>query len=352
MRNSVRSISPKQRINFFRQMAILTKAGVTLLSALQMLHRSAKGPLKRLIGDAIDLIEQGKDFSAIGHFYVKFFDRTIASMIRAGEQTGTLPQVMQQVFDNLTRAFAFKRKVRGAMMMPLITLIIAIGVIFFMALYVIPQFAGFLEGMGADLPPITRFVVDSSNYIIAEWKTLLINTASGVGGFLALYTLFKPFRFAMHHLFIRLPLIGPIMLFTVISDFSNSMAKLLGSGIGVVESLQVAGEGAWLLPFRTLLQKATETVTAGGNVSTPFEQSRLLPSIFSDLLIAGEQSGALDDVFGQLAIIYREEADYKISALQTAIQPIMTILIGGVVGLVAASLILGMVALWAKQGGG
>jgi type IV pilus assembly protein PilC len=177
MRNNIRSISAKQRINFFRQMAILTKAGVTLLNSLHMLHRSSKGPIKRLIGDAIVLVEQGNDFSLIGKYYVKFFDRTIASMIRAGEQTGSLPEVMQQIFDNLTRSFAFKRKVQGAMMMPILTLLFAVGVVFFLSLYVIPQFAGFLENMGAELPPITRFVVDLSNYIVAHWKDLLIYAA-------------------------------------------------------------------------------------------------------------------------------------------------------------------------------
>jgi len=352
IRNHVRSISAKNRINFFRQMAILTRAGITLLGALQMLRRSAKGPLKRLIGDAIDLIEQGNDFSKIGKYYVTFFDRTIASMLRAGEQTGMLPEVMQQVFENLERSSAFRRKVRGAMMMPLLTLVIAVGVVFFLALYVIPQFAGFLDNMGAELPPITRFVVDFSNYIVAHWKDLLLYAGSGAGTYFALYALIRPFRYAMHHLFLRLPLIGPLILFTALSNFANSMAKLIGSGIGVVESLRIADEGVRLLPLRTVLKRASDTVLAGGNVSTAFEQSRLLPSIFTDLLIAGEQSGTLDDVFEQLAVIYREEADYKIGALQGAIQPVMTILIGGIVGVVAASLILGMVALWSKQGGG
>lgn len=349
-RNTVRGIPARQRINFFRQMAILTRAGVTLLASLKMLHRSSKGALRRLIGDTIMLIEQGNDFSKISRYYVKFFDKTIASMIRAGEQSGNLPEVTQQIFENLARAHAFKRKIRGALMMPLFTFIFAIGVIFFLALYVIPQFVGFLESMGSELPAITRMVLDVSTFIIAYWKEILIYSGAGIAGFFTLYSVVRPFKFIMHHIFIRLPLIGPMMLYTVLTDFSNSMAKLLGSGIGVVDSMKIADEGVWLLPIRSVTRDAMATILAGGDMSTAFERASPVPSIYSDLLQAGEQSGALDDVFDQLAIIYREEAEYKISALQAMIQPVMTILIGGIVGIVAASLILGMVSLWAKQG--
>lgn len=351
VRNNVRSISSKNRINFFRQMAILSRAGVGLLDGLKMLHRSAKGPLKALIADTITLIEQGSDFSKISEYYVKFFDKTMISMIRAGEQTGGLPETMQQIYENLKRSSEFTRKIKGAMTMPIITFVIAIAVLFFMALYVIPNFSGFLSSMGTEMPPLTQAVVNFSDFVIEKWQDILSYTLGTIAGFVALYTMIPPFKYMMHHIFIKTPLVGPIILYSALSNFSNTMGKLIGTGIGIVDSITIANQASKLLPVKKISERSIKIVISGGNISTAFSQSKIIPSIYSDLLRAGEMSGSLDTTFDQLAIIYREEADYKVSILQAMIQPIMTILIGGIVGIIAASLIMGMVALWAKQGG-
>ncbi|WP_321778166.1 type II secretion system F family protein [Sulfurimonas sp.] len=346
IRNNVRSVSAKNRINFFRQMSILTHAGITLLDALKMMRRSAKGPIKQMVCDMIQLIEQGNELSKISEYYVKFYDRTIASMLKAGEETGTLPEVMQQIYINLQRSYKFKRKIKGAMIMPLATLIIAIGVIFFMALYVIPAFSTFLEGMGSGLPPLTKFVVDTSNIIIKEWENILIYSFGFIFSFITIYSVIKPFKYGMHYLFLYIPVIGPIILFSTLSNFSNNMSKLLGSGIGVIESITIANGSDGLLPFKKIVDKVVGNVISGRHMSVAFAQDRLIPPIFNDLVQAGEESGNLDDAFEHLAYIYQEETDYKVEILESMIQPVMTILIGVIVGVVAASLVLGMVSLW------
>ena len=350
VRNNIRSVSSRNRINFFRQMAILTKAGISLLDALKMLGRSAKGPIKKLISDTIEIIEQGSDFSTIGKYYIKFFDKTMSSMIEAGENTGTLPGTMQQIFENLKRSSEFSRKIRGALVMPLATFILAIGVLFFMSLYVVPNFSTFLSSMGAELPPLTRGIVDFSDFVIAKWKDMLIYSVAVIGVFLILNTLIGSFRYLMHKIYLKIPLVGSIILYSTLSNFANAMAKLLGSGVGVADSIKIAKDTSNLLPFKRVVQKSIGVVMAGGDISTSFEKTSFIPSIFSDLLKSGEASGTLDHTFEQLSSIYREEVDYKASALQTAIQPIMTILIGGIVGVIAGGLIMGMVALWAQQG--
>lgn len=349
IRNNVRSISTKNRINFFRQMSILTRAGITLLDALKMMKRSSRGTIKQMITDMIELIEQGSEFSKIGEYYVKFYDKTIFSMLQAGEQTGTLPDVMRQVYLNLQRTYKFNRKIKGAMIMPMITLVIAIGVIFFMALFVIPNFSGFLSGMGAELPPITQFVVDMSDFIIREWKNILLYSFIVVAIFAGLYLFVKPFRYGMHIVFVYTPVVGPIILFSTLANFSNSMSRLLGSGVGVLDSLRIVNSSDGFLPFQKIVSKSSATVTSGRNMSVAFANNRLIPSIFSDLMQAGEESGNMDDAFEQLSNIYQEETNYKIEILEAMIQPIMTLFIGGIVGVIAASLILGMVALWASQ---
>jgi type IV pilus assembly protein PilC len=348
LRNHVRSISSKDRINFFRQMAILTHAGIGLLDALKMLQRSSRGPIKSLITDTIDLIEQGSDFSTVGKYYIKFFDKTMAGMIKAGESTGTLPETMNQVYENLKRSSEFSKTVRGAMIMPISTLIVAIGVFFFMALKVIPTFSAFLSSAGTDLPALTVMVVDLSSFIIEKWKDILIYTISSIVLFIAIYVFIKPFRNMMHHVYIKIPLIGPIILYSALSNFSNSMAKLLGTGISVVDSIHISNEGGKLLPFKSVTEQAIKTVTSGGDISRSFYKASFIPSIFCDLVKSGEMSGTLDTTFEQLSQIYREETNHKVSILEVSIQPIMTILIGLIVGVIAGALIMGMVALWSK----
>ena len=350
MRNNVRSISPKNRINFFRQMAILTKAGVSLLDTLKLLKKSARGHLKQLVTDIVENIEQGNNFSTIGKYYVKFFDKTMLSMIKAGENSGTLPDSMQQIYENLKRSSEFSRKIKGAMIMPIITFVLAIGVVFFMALHVIPSFSEFLSSMGADMPALTQAIVTFSDFVIAKWKNILTYSIVVIVTFMAAYKFIIPFKNMMHHIFLKTPLIGPIILYSTLSNFSNSMSRLLGSGVGVIDSIQISNESSKLLPLRKVVNRAIKIVTSGGDISTSFYEARFIPPIFCDLLKSGEMSGTLDNTFKHLSEIYREEADHKVSALQVAIQPIMTILIGGIVGVVAGGLILGMVALWAGQG--
>lgn len=350
LRNYIRSVSTKDKINFFRQMAILTSAGVTFLDSLRMLRKSARGQMKNIIGDTVVLIEQGKDFSSIGKYYIKFFDRTMLSMIKAAETSGTLPETMQQIYENLKRYSEFARKIKGAMFMPVITLVLAIGVLFYMAIKVIPTFSAFLGSMGKKLPPLTVSVIDFSNFIVEKWRDILMYSSISIGIFFIVYTYIAPIRSIIHHIILRTPLIGPVVLYFSLSSFANSMAKLINSGVGIVESMTIAAEGAKLMPLKEIFERAIKTITVGGNVSTSFEQSKLIPPVFSDLLKSGEMSGTLDKTLIQLSDIYKEEADNRVSILQTAIQPIMTILIGFIVGVIAAALVMGMVSLWAKQG--
>lgn len=348
IRNNVRGISAKNKINFFRQMSILTRAGITLLASLKILYRSSRGSIKQMIADTIELIEQGSNFSEISLYYVKFFDITMTSMIKAGEETGNLPIVMQQIYENLKRKQEIKKKVIGAMIMPTMTFFMAVGVIFFLSMFVIPKFSSFLSSMGAKLPPITLFVLEVSGYILKNWKMLLTNSAISLVVFFILYHFFPVFRNIIHHIFIKMPLVGSILIYTSIANFANSMSKLISSGVPLVDSLEIAKQGLWLLPLKSTVAKSSKIVLSGGDVSMAYLDDRILPPTVGDLIKAGEESGTLDSTFEQIAIIGNEEADYKIGILQAAIQPIMTVLVGGIVGVVAASLILGMVSLWAR----
>ena len=349
VRNHVRGISPKVKINFFRQMGILTNSGITILKALRLMHKSARGNMRYLLRDSIALIEQGNDFSKIGLYYVVFFDKTTLAMIKAGEKSGNLPTILKEIFLNLDKKAKFKKKIIGAMMMPTITFFLAIGVVFFMAIKVIPEFAKFLSSMGAKLPPLTQLILDISNFLLTYWKDILLYFGIAVFIIIFLYKSIKIIQYYMDYFFIFIPLIGPIAFFGSLTSFSNSMSTLLKSGVGMVESMKISNEGVLLLPLKKVIENAQRKIIAGGTLSSEFEKAHFIPIIFKDLLQSGEESGSMDETFAQLATIYEEETQQKIAILQTAIQPIMTILIGGIVGVVAASLILGMISMWSAH---
>ena len=348
VRNRLRAIPIKVKLNFFRQIGMLTGAGIPILKTLKMLHKSAKSNMKALLKNAIDLIEQGNDFSKIGLYYPSFFDKTTIAMIKAGEQSGNLPEVFKQIFINLEKKDKFKSKIKGALKMPLFTLIFAIGVVFFMAIKVIPEFAKFLGSMGADLPPLTKMVLDISNYLIETWQDILIYSGAGLATIIVLYITIKPIRYALDYILIYIPLIGGISLFGNLASFSNTMAKLIGSGVGLTDSLKISKEGVTLLPLAKVINDAIDTIVAGGEFSQSFIAKKFIPDIYSDLLQAGEEGGNLDETLTQLTLIYEEETDIRIASLQSSIQPIMTIFIGLLVGTIAASLILGMVSLYSQ----
>ncbi|GEM_PF-3357429 len=349
IRNHVRGISPKVRINFFRQMAVLTGAGITLIKALEMLHRQSKGNLKYLIGDTINLIEQGGRFSTIGQYYTVFFDKTICSMLEAGEESGNIQMIFREIHHNLEINETFKKRLKGAMLVPLLTLLFAVGVVFYLSIKVVPEFSRFIESMGGELPTTTQYLLDFSGYMQQHWELIAQSIGLGVGVWLIAYKLIRPFRYGVQRLWLATPLFGTISLFSMLSLFSNSMEKLFGSGVGLVESLEIAKEGVKSLPLQAVIDRSMEGIIAGGSLSLAFEKASIVPLIYGDLLIAGEESGRLDDSFRELALIYREEADERIAILQRLIPPIMTLLIGGIVGMIAMSLLIGMMAMWAQQ---
>ncbi|HEO98173.1 MAG TPA: type II secretion system F family protein [Epsilonproteobacteria bacterium] len=350
-RNHVRSIPKKNKLNFFRQMGILTGSGIPLLRALMMLQKSSRGPMKSLLTDAIRSIEEGSDFSEIGKYYTSFFDKTTRAMIVAGENSGTLPQVFKEVYTMLDKKEKFKRSIKGAMAMPIFSVIFALGVVFFMALKVIPSFTKFLSSVGAELPGITKSVLVFSDFMMAHWKDILIYGFGFIAGFVVLYKMIKGFKYAMDYLFLQMPLVGPIILYGTLANFSGSMQKLFGSGVGLLDGLRISNEGINSLPIKRVILQTQESIIAGSSMYQHFESSKVIPVIYADLLYAGEESGSIDEAFAQLAQIYEEETDIKIATLKGAIGPVMTLVIGGMVGYIATALILGMVSMWSATGG-
>ncbi|MBN2722352.1 MAG: type II secretion system F family protein [Campylobacterales bacterium] len=350
-RNHIRKVPQKQKNNFFRLMGILMGAGVPVLKAVKMIQRSSRGNIKLLLKDAVALIEQGNDFSKIGRYYPVFFDKMTLSMIGAGEKSGNLPEIFKEVHHNLEKKAKFKRKIRGAMTMPIVTLLFAVGVVFFMAIKVIPAFSGFLSSMGAELPALTQMVLDISTYLLDNWKNIATYSAAVFVSLIVIYKASKQVRYYLDYVLIYTPLVGSIMLYSALTNFSNTMSKLIGSGVGLVESLEISMEGINLMPFKKVLENVKEVIISGGNFSVPFQEAKFVPLIYADILQAGEESGNLEDALVQLMNIYEEETNQRIFILEQAITPIMTLLIGLVVGVVAASLILGMVSLWSATGG-
>jgi type IV pilus assembly protein PilC len=350
-RNHLRSINEKRRINFFRQMGLLTGSGIPFVRALKLQHKSARGALKPMLTEVIGRLENGASISEAVELYHKFFDTFVRSMIKAGEESGMISDILKRLAEILKERAAFKRKIVGALAMPLLTLTFAIGVVMFLGLYVIPNFAGLLAGVGADLPPVTQFVLDVSNYLVEEWKTLLQRTAGVIAGLVVLYKLFRPLRYVFNLALLKTPVVGSVILFSSLSQFAAMFGILLRSGVDVVEALNIAKRGIHSLPLLAVIDRSITLIVQGGNISTAYMQSGLIPPVFSELLESAEESGSMDRVLTELAEIYKEESDYMIGVLGASIQPIMTILIGGIVGLVAASLVLGMIAMWSSQGG-
>jgi type IV pilus assembly protein PilC len=332
-------------------MGILTGSGIPLLRSLEMLGKSSKGPMKSLLRDAIQLIEEGSDFSEIAKYYPSFFDKTTRAMIAAGENSGTLPAVFKEIYTMLDKKEKFKRSIKGAMAMPIFSMIFALGVVFFMALKVIPAFTKFLSSVGAELPGITKSVLVFSDFMTAHWQDILIYSVGFMAVFVLLYKMISGFKYWMDYLFLQIPLVGHIILYGTLATFSSSMQKLFGSGVGLLDGLKISNEGVNSLPIKQTILQTQESIIAGGSMYHNFENSKVIPVIYADLLYAGEESGSVDEAFKQLAEIYEEETDIKIAALKGAISPIMTLVIGGMVGYIATALILGMVSMWSATGG-
>ena len=328
---------------FSRQMATMIDAGLPLVQSLAILAKQVehKG-FQKLLKDVRVDVEGGLPFSDAISKYPKVFNRLYLNLVRAGEVSGTLDMVLDRIAIFQEKDLALRGKIKGALTYPVIVLVFALGVTYFLLTTVVPQFAGILISLNAPLPPITQGLIAVSGFLQNQTLILAAIIAALVFAYRWYYAR-EDGRHVIDRIKLKMPVLGNLISKAALASFSRTLSLLIKSGVNIIESLDITRGAANNAIVEDALLNAKNAVMQGEQMSQPMAAA---VEVFSPMVVSmvaiGEETGGLDTMLDKIADYYDREVDEAVSQLTAAIEPIMIIFLGAIVGLIVAGMFLPM----------
>lgn len=334
-------ISLKDMVVFSRQFAALVGSGVSMLRTLYIIvDQCPNKKLKRAIDDVRRLVESGLSLSDAMTRQSGIFDSLYISMVRAGEAGGILSEVLKRLADFLEYRQKLNQKVRAAMVYPSVVLFVAVGVFWAMLTFVLPIFEGLFKNIGGELPAYTQFLINLSVAARSIWMLLFLIICAVAAVFLRNYYKTPAGRLQIDAIKLSIPLIGELIQKVSIARFSRTFGTLIQAGVPMLNALEVVKDTAGNAVVSSAVQKIHEEVRQGGTISKPMTRDKLFPPMVTQMVAVGEETGKLDDMLSKIADFYDMEVENSVDSLTSVLEPIMVVLIGGVVGSVVVGMYL------------
>jgi type IV pilus assembly protein PilC len=354
-------VSTKQLTSFTRQLSTLQDAGLPLLRSLQILEGQLKpGKLKNILLAVCEDVEGGSALSEAMAKHPRAFDRLYSKMVAAGEIGGVLDIILQRLADFMEKAQRLKRKIRGALVYPTVVVVVAVAILTFIMVFIIPKFEEIFTDFGVELPALTLWLMNTSRWVAGT------NPGQQIPGWIfvvfalpALWLLFKmirkagPGRAVTDTIFLWLPVFGKLIQKTTIARFTRTLGTLISAGVPILEAVLITRDTCGNYVFEKALTKVHDSIREGESFADPLRESKTCDAIVVNMIDVGEETGELDAMLLKIADNYDEEVDVAVAALVSLLEPMMVVLIGGMVGTIVVSMFLPMVAMIESlQGGG
>lgn len=333
--------------DFLRQLIMLLESGTPLLKSLKTLaQRSQNEALRSMISDLAIYVEEGNPLWQAFDRYPQYFDTVFVSLIKASEASGTLTTVLQRLVDYRQRRELLRRKVRGALLYPIVLVIACLAVLLLLTNFVVPQFRDMYERQNITIPRATEIFFQVSDWIRVWWWLPIVLVLILVIIY-QLWFIRNPLRrLAVDRLKLRIPIIGKIIHKYAIVEMMRTWSLLLRSGLSMLTSLDLTRNAIHNLAVAQSLQTLRDSVERGVGLEAPLRASAdVIPPVVADMLITGEESGALDKIAEQIAEIYDNEVQIAVNALGEALQPVFTVIIGLIVVTLFISLFYPMISM-------
>ena len=327
-------------INFCFHLEQLAAAGVPVLEGLVDLRESVEKPrFREVVSGLIEAIEGGRSLSqALGEF-PEIFSKVFVSLVRAGEQTGKLADVLKSLTESLKWEDELASQTKKLMMYPAFVGSIVLIVTFFLMIYLVPQMTGFIRNMGQEVPLQTRILIAVSNFFVSYWWAIAAAPFAAWAGIKLAVKGNPRFEYAVDRYKITAPLIGPILRKIILSRFASSFAMMYSSGITVLDAIRSCEEIVGNKPMENALRTAGQQIAEGKNMTAAFQDLGLFPPLVIRMLRIGENTGALDTSLLNVSYFYNREVRESISKLQAMIEPALTLVLGALLGWVMLSVL-------------
>ena len=329
---------------FCRQFATLVAAGVSLISALDVLiEQTSNVRLKEVISKVAKEVHQGISLSASMAKYPKVFPELMVNMIAAGETGGILETVLNRLALQYEKEYRLRAKIKSAMTYPIIVIIVAIIAVAVILTFVMPIFADLFKSLHSTLPWPTRIVMSISDFLTSavRWGIIITLTALSVIAYRRAVK-YKSFLLWRDKMLLNLPVLGKLYNYVVITRFASTFAGLSRSGVPILQALEVTAKATGSLQTEKVLEEARANVREGRGLAEPMRNSQLFPPMVVNMVSIGEETGSLDFMLDKVAEFYNNEVEDMTGQLQTILEPVLIAILGVVVGFIAVAMLLPM----------
>jgi type IV pilus assembly protein PilC len=329
---------------FSRQLSTMIDAGLPLVQSLAILQKQVehKG-FQKILKEIRTDVEGGLPFSDSLSKHPKVFNRLFLNLVRAGEVSGTLDKVLDRVSDFQEKELALRGKIKGALTYPVIVLVFALGITYFLLTTIVPQFGGILTSLGAELPALTTVLMAVSAFLQSPTGggIMLVSIIATVVAYRFYYATPQG-RYNLDAIKLKIPVFGNLLSKSALASFSRTFSLLLSSGVNIIESLEITRGAAGNAIVEEALDNAKNAVQQGEPISAPLGASKVFPGMVVSMISIGEETGALDAMLNKIADYYDREVDEAVDQLTAALEPIMIVFLGGIVGVIVAGMFLPM----------
>ncbi|WP_104990665.1 type II secretion system F family protein [Deinococcus sp. NW-56] len=332
----------KQVAVFSKQLATLINAGVPLVQSLAILQKQIESKAFQAIVASIRTdVEGGTPLSEAIVKHPKVFNRLYVNLVRAGETSGTLDSILERIAAFQEKELALRGKIKSAMTYPVMVLVFALGITYFLLTTIVPQFAGILAQLNAPLPFITRMLMAVSDFLKSSGLLIFVFIAVIVVAYRYVYKTPKG-RHTIDDIKLRLPVFGNLLQKSAIASFARTFGLLISSGVNIIESLEITKGTANNAIVEETIENAKNVVMVGEPMSASLATSKVFPPMVVSMVSIGEETGALDSMLGKVGDFYDREVDEAVESLTAAIEPLMIVFLGAIVGTIVAGMFLPM----------
>jgi len=325
-------VKSKELSTFTRQFSVMINAGLPLVGCLQILGRQQENKVfKNIIVEVTSDVEKGGTLAESLGRHKKVFSELYVNMVAAGEQGGILDTILARLADYLEDAASLQSKIKSAMMYPVVVLVVVLVATLAMLIFVIPIFEKMFEDLGGELPAMTQAVVDASDFVQHNILFILL----GIGGIIFAYNAYYKTNSGekvIDTIKLSLPVFGQINRKMSIARFTRTLGTLTSSGVAILDGLNITAKTAGNRVISDAIMKARVSISGGENIAGPLEESGVFPTMVTQMIAVGEETGGLDEMLVKVADFYDEEVKILVDGMASTIEPLMIVFLGGFVG--------------------
>lgn len=326
---------------FSRQLATMMESGVPMVQAFEIIEGGQSNPrMAKLINAVKTEIQSGSSLAESLARHPLYFDELYCNLVNAGEKAGVLDELLDTIASYKERTEEIKGKIKKAMFYPAAVLFVAVGVTILLLVKVVPQFQDMFQSFGADLPGLTLMVVSASKTMQEYWFIAVLIFAGTVFGFIQLKRRSLKFAHALDRLSLKIPIVGGILFDAAVARFARTLSTTFAAGVPLVEGLDTVSGAVGNVVFRDAVLHIKDDVSTGHQLQLAMSQTNLFPHMVIQMAAIGEESGNLDAMLAKVADYYEQEVSNAVDALSSLLEPIIMVLVGGLVGVMVVAMYL------------